>query len=611
MLTFLGDSRFFWQENIKDFATFPSSWDSALNTGIGASQLSSLWITSFFNFTASFNKLGLSWDLIQLLFWILPAILFSFLSSFFLFKKLFKFKIQYSILAGIIYTLNTYFLMILTGGQLGVCLGYSTVPLILLGFINVIEKPSLKNALIGGLALGFQVIFDPRVVYVTLVVVFLYLLFNFSKLKIIKTKFYLLLPFAIAVLLNSFWILPLILTKNSPLPIGFDNVSGFKFFSFAKLENSISLLHPNWPENIFGKVYFLRPEFLIFPIIAFFPLLFKKNRIILFFSSLALIGIFLAKGANEPLGFINEFLFQHFPGMTMFRDPTKWYILIALSYSILIPYAIREMSKYFRFAFILFILYFLYLITPVSGQIKTYQVPQEYVQLKQFLVSQKNFSRTLWIPKWQRFGYFSNNHPAIGREELLKGNAAKQISQLNQSLLQDLSVKYIVVPYDSQSEIFLQDRKYDEKSYLQTVKDVGLVPWLKRAGGFGRIAVFENMNHKDHFWSPSSELKINYKFKSPTEYDVILSNAKKDDVLVFSEGFDSNWTAQSAGIKHKVSSIKYKDRLNSFILSKEGSYALNIYYEPQKWVIFGSWISGATLLAIVGFMLFGCVGKKW
>ncbi len=69
------------------------------------------------------------------------------------------------------------------------------------------------------------------------------------------------------------------------------SVAAVQFFSFAKLDNAIALLHPNWPENIFGKVSFFRSEFLLLPIIAFSPLLFlfrtkikkKEHSTVLFF----------------------------------------------------------------------------------------------------------------------------------------------------------------------------------------------------------------------------------------------------------------------------------------------------------------------------------------
>lgn len=58
-------------------------------------------------------------------------------------------------------------------------------------------------------------------------------------------------------------------------------------------------------------------------------------------------------------------------------------------------------------------------------------------------------------------------------------------------------------------------------------------------------------------------------------------------------------------IKYKVSSIKYQDGLNSFILPKDGDYRLDVYYEPQKWVNIGLIISGITLASIILFLIRG------
>jgi len=663
----LGDFRYFWTENIGNFAQIPSSWDASLNTGIGKSGLSSLWITSYLNFTAMFSSLGLSWELISLIFWILPAIIISFLSSFLLFNYLFTKNIKYSLFSGIIYTLNTYFLIILTGGQLGVSLAYSLVPLVLLRFIKIRENPSLGNALIGGLVLGLQLIFDPRIVYITLVAVLFYLLFNFFKAKIIKDKVYLIVPLFISILLNAFWILPLFITKNSPIPEGFNSVKGFEFFSFADFSHALSLLHPNWPENIFGKTYFMRPEFLILPILAYSSLLFISNiknqiskihirnqkvnnnltieqfnnRTILFFAFLGILGAFLAKGANPPFGEINIWLFKNFPGMQMFRDPTKFYVLTALSYSVLIPFSVLSISNWLisntknkilninikdkifyisfarlaaRQAFLLStILYLLFLIHPILLRpiLKLREVPKEYIQLKDFLYNQPEFFRTLWIPQWQRFGYFSNQHPAIGREEIFKGNAKKQIAQLKkpntERILRDLSVKYIIVPYDSEGEIFLDDRKYNEKKRREVEVELDKVSWFKKINRFNdlnhfsKITVYEIENPQDRFWSPSKTLGIEHKFVNPTKYLVQVKNAKRGDLLVFSEGFDRHWIARNS--EFKVKGSRFGGGLNSFVLSKDGNYDLEIYYEPQKWVNIGLIISGLTLGSIALFFV--------
>lgn len=606
---FSGDFRFFWLESIKDFVSFPSAWDSSLNTGLGQSQLSSLWITSYFNFTALFTKLGLSWDLIQLIFWILPTVVVSFLSSSLLFGYLFKTK--WNLLASVIYSMNTYSLTILSGGQLGVSLSYSLVPLVLLSFIKAFDNTTSRNLIFCGVFLALQLLFDPRIVYITLVAIFIYSLFNLSKLNLIKNKVRLLSSFVVAVLLNFFWIFPLLFFKSSPLPAGFNSSEGFKFFSFADFSHAFSLLHPNWPENIFGKIYFLDPKFLILPLIAFSSLLFKTNRNILYFSLLSLLGVFLAKGANPPFGEVNLFLFENFPGMSIFRDPTKWYILVALSYSILIPYALLNFSvwikskiKFIHFSKLLtliFIIYLLFLISPIVGQIKVQKVPQDYISLANFLNNQKSFFRTLWIPKWQRFGYFSNNHPAIGREELYQGNAKMQVAKLNEQTLRDLSVKYIIVPYDSESEIFLKDRKYNENEYKDTINRLKKTSWLNEIRGFDTLKVFELSNPKDHFWSPSSSLSIKYEKVNTTEYKVWVKNAKKGDLLVFSEGFDKNWTVKENGSR----SNHFENNINSFTLQRDGGYFLTVYYKPQTFVNIGLLVSGLVGFSILLILNFG------
>lgn len=629
MVAFGGDFRFFWPESIKDFVSFPSAWDSSLNTGLGQSQLPSLWITSYFNFTTFFTKLGLDWNLIQILFWILPAFVISFFSSFFLFKHLFK-ETKFSIISGLIYSLNTYFLLVLTGGQLGVSLAYSLVPLVFLRFIKLFDNSNIKNSILTGLVLSLQIIFDPRIVYITLVVVLFYSLLNFPKLNTIKNKLILLAPFIIAVLLNIFWILPLVLTKSSAIPVGFDSVSGFKFFSFAEFSNSLSLLHPNWPENIFGKVYFLDPKFLILPILAFSSLLLTKNKNIVFFSILSLLGVFFAKGVNPPFGEVNNWLFQNVPGMSMFRDPTKWYILVALSYSLLIPFSLIELSrlvqrkmkfsifnfKFTNYLYLLFPVYFLLLIVPIFGQIKVQQVPQEYVQLKDFLVKDNSFSRTLWVPKWQRFGYFSNNHPAIGREELFQGTADEQVSKLRSDpplpeiILSQLSVKYIIVPYDSEGEIFLKNRRYSEKEFKDTVERLKKISWLKEIQGFDKLKVFEISNPEDHFWGIPPKVKVKYEFLNPTEYEVNVKNVKKGDILVFSEGFDKNWVAEGKAFTIQ-SSPGLEGHLNRFKLPLDGAYNLRIVYKPQKYVKAGMAISLISFAILLGFLKFGYRRRKW
>ena len=182
----------------------------------------------------------------------------------------------------------------------------------------------------------------------------------------------------------------------------------------------------------------MRPEFLILPLLAYAALLFKtieksSRKTILFFALLGLIGAFLAKGANEPFGQIYLWLFEHVPGFIMFRDPTKWYLLVALSYSVLIPFSIFHIAKKRYYIFILvFAFYFLYLLHPallnnLNGTFKTSSISPEYRQLNEFLSSQQSFYRVLWIPAKHEFGSLSQNHPAVYAQDFFKTTSASAI----------------------------------------------------------------------------------------------------------------------------------------------------------------------------------------
>ena len=412
-----------------------------------------------------------------------------------------------------------------------------------------------------------------------------------------------------------FWILPILISRINPVTtILSESASSsglMRFFSFATLENTLSLLHPNWPENIFGKIGFMRPEFILIPILAFSPLLFVKNRKILFFAFLGLLGAYLAKGSNPPWGEIYVWLTDHVGLFAMYRDPTKWYIFVAIAYSILIPISLQFISKWIstkcripNFATVAFVIYFLFLLRPVFlGQVKgtftQHTVPQEYNQLRVFVSEQPEFFRTLWIPKVQRFGYFSNNHPAISWEELFGQFALED----KEKFLQELGVKYIIIPFDSEGEIFLQDRKYNKEQYLTLVNKLKKMSFLKEIKAFNEIKVFQLDGNLDHFWIKSSnrDSSLTYIKNSSTEYNVSVKNVERGDVLVFAEGFSSNWIAVSK--EQKLISMPFGDKINGFHLPSEGSYTLEISYLPAGWGRIGFYLSLGSLILMVSFLL--------
>lgn len=499
-----GDWPYLFSENIKQFSFIPSA-------GV-------LWLTPYYEITSKFlvQYLGLNWNLAEKILWFWPFILISMFSSYYLTK---------SWLGVLIYSTNTYVLMLVGGGQMGVAMSYSFAPLILASFIKIIQasKTKVKNLFIAGLVLALQITFDPRVAYITLIAVFFFLLFKIEYKKskenvknILRLLFFsILIPIGVAILLNMYWIIPLLRGGLSSAFSGYSSLSGFEFFSFADFSHALSLLHPNWPENIFGKVYFMQPEFILLPVIAYSSLIFvKKIRqgpLFIYFAFLGVLGSFLAKGANIPFGEINNFLFQHFPGMSMFRDSSKFYILIALAYSILIPFVLKALSekkigkyslKYYPL--IIFLIFWFFTIRPalasqLNGTFKPNDIPSEYIILKNFLENQPETFKTLWIPNVQRFGFRSNIHPALEGTEYFSTSSAGISSDLTSESIKSLgksSIKYVIVPYDSEKELFIIDRKYNENERTNLLQKLRKIHYLRELPPIGRISIFEVLPQK-------------------------------------------------------------------------------------------------------------------
>lgn len=608
-------------------------WDPYINGGFGQSVIHQFWFNAY---ALTIVKLAniLSWSVFERLVWFFPFAIISLSSSFLLAKKINKNR-YFSLLSSIIYTTNTYILMVVAGGQVGVMMAYSVLPLALFSFTSLLEDQSLRKVLIFSVSLAVLTMFDLRVVYMFL---FGSLLFFFpltTKKKVIRStlKVYI-WPIAILILLHSYWILPLLLSGGSK---GIDTFQQYtssdslSFFSFAKLENSVSLLHPNWPENLFGKVSFLRPEFMIFPFLAFLSLLFvgnekKKTKVLVVsFALLGLTGAFLAKGTNDPFGFIYKSAFEVVPGFNMFRDPTKWYMLVALSFSVLVPYTLEKASAFFSrknksknvvilmsIGFLLFWSFSIrdVLLGRIGGTLKPRDVPENYKIFSSFLNKDKEFYRTLWVPAHPTFAYFSTNHPAISGINFFDSdsihNLVATMSNLSsEKVMQDAGIRYVVVPDDIEGKLFVNDRKYNEGIYEETVSKLRNIDYLSEVKDYGKIKVFEVDNPKGHFWGTNSEMEISFQYLSPTRYVIDVGHVNEGDILVFSESYDSNWFALSENMR--IPSLRYpisKDRfVNGFKIPQTGSSSMTVYYKPQDLVNFGLIISGASLALIVLYLI--------
>lgn len=594
-----GDWPYYFSDTLAYFSITPRLWGPWLANGLGGVHpilglhfFSSLIIVPFTQW------LHIPWTIAYKIGWFG---LFLFLSAFSS-HRLSRLVIWNSspfvyYFSSLIYTTNTYILMVTSGGQMGVALAYAASPLVFASFLN-------RSALQLGLFLGLQLMIDPRIAYVTTVGIGLYYVLFPRELR---SGFLTLCASAIiAVGVNAFWLVPFVVLKSDPLAglgTAFASIESVKFFSFADFSHALSLLHPNWPENIFGKTYFLQPEFLVLPILAFSSLLYTK-KIIFYFAFLALTGAFLAKGANEPFSGVYVWLFTHVPGFAMFRDPSKFYLLVSVGLSVLTPFALRAFGRYKTHAFVAAAIIWFFLIREgmmghLGGTFATRALPREYRDLAVLLQNDPSFSRTLWVPRQSRFAFATLDHMAVEAEPFLSATNPAQLAQKLEDpsareLVSDIGVGRVILPFDVLGELFVSDRTYDAKKRRAYEEVLDRVPWLTNVQS-GNLAIYETHSHRDLFSTSTDEL-VGYSRIRLDAYRVSVQT-RSSSKLLFSQRYYPGWVFRPAASRIEARSLP--NGLMAFDLPSAGSYNGEVVFEPQRLVTVGAVASLLTIGVIV------------
>ncbi len=634
-----GDWPYYAKGMFEKFTPLAPLWTAQGGIGLGGVN-ADFPIYSYLYFTIGVfvNILHFTWIYVYKVFWFWLPLVFGATGISYLYRSCQKKSTFWETsLAVFLYIANTYFLMLASGGQMGILLSYSVAPFVVGTVINSLRSFSetvsivtlMRRGFLFGLVVSLEMLFDPRITYLMIGLVLLYMLFSFFIIRSIHIAHYIgyvIIGFATLLLIHSYWLLPFYFFKLLAIPMGITSSSGFTFFSFADFSHALSFLHPNWPENIFGKVHFLQPEFLLFPLLAFLGLLVVRKMqkeigfVYLFFCFIALIGVFLAKGVNQPFGELNSWLFNHVIGFSLFRDPTKYYLFIAISYAVMIPLSLKTMVdfgiKRDFFQYIFFVLLLSIMLFQIrqalqgrlNGTFTQVSVPQDYIRFGNFLSSQPNFFRVLWIPQQSRFRFEGENHPVLNVNDIFNTTDPVKIANKLQSasgrkLVQDLSVKYIIIPYDSTGEIFLNDRKYDNIKRQNFIKKLDSISWLQKFS-IGKIIVYEVPRYNGHFVLPN-QTNVPYTRNSSSDYVVTINNISPQS-LVFSEAYHPGWI----GIvkNREIRSVQNPEGLNTFRLPA-GTYKFHIIFIPEK---YEKYFYAISFISFVGIMIFllGSYKKK-
>lgn len=419
------------QSLLKDQMNLPHAWSTRGTEGLGEYTAFTLWSWPYNFLQGIFANLNLPFDLLQRIFFIIPFLIIGSLGIWKLCENL-NLSNNAKIIATLFYLTNTYILLVIDGGQLSISLAYAIFPLAFYFFERAMEG-DFKKRILAGLTISSMGFFDIRFLYVFLVLGLLSFSYNllFSKTKKrlflnwVKTG---LVISIITLGLNAYWVLLLI-----KYPLSSDTyalLTQTSFTSFISLTHALSLFSPNWFKNVYGNVAPVQFEFIILPILVFLaPILKRKDKMVGFWLVIAIFSVFLTKGAAEPLPEVYQWLYNRIPGFSLFRDSSKFFFLVALSYSLLIGVSLDEVIKKvksykikigFTVALIIFLVV---LIKPIylglmTGTFSAPIFQKEYSALNRIITDDKTFSNILWIPTISPSTILNPDHPALEASRL-------------------------------------------------------------------------------------------------------------------------------------------------------------------------------------------------
>lgn len=577
------DFPYIFPELLKSGLNIPFIWTARGAEGMGSYAASIMWFWPIEFLYGIGANIGLGFSFLEKILGFFPIFILGFVGISKL-SRYFGVKGWGIVIGAFIYLVNTYILLLIDGGQLQIGLAYAWIPTVVFLILTSLDK-GFKNKILAGLAVSLLGFFDIRFVYVLVVLLLLRFIYQFIFLSFSEWKNWLISWFKLAIAvgivsigLNAYWLLPVALAKAAALPETYTRGIQALSLSFANLGHSLFLLQPHWYKNVFGKITPLLPQFVLIPILVFLaPILRRKNKEVGFWLIVALVSVFLVKGANPPLSSVYQWLFTHVPGFSLFRDPTKFFFLVALSYSVLIGVTVDELTKRFNWSLsighlslkvipLLLAFYFLVLISPVwlgkmTGIFSNPIYQNEFFNLADGLGKDKEFGRVFWIPAKAPLGYSSPTHPTVEASRLVQKrpfaigtvgmyetfNFLREAPFMGE-LFKIAGIKYISYPYpDARRE----DLKQDNIDYYYAFLDqLSRLPWIKNELSQPPVPVLETKESNDHFFlSPNTFLivgsdRICWDLMSVPNFD-LAKNA-----LIFAE--------ENPGIMNNISNVPYK-----------------------------------------------------
>jgi len=673
-----GDWVFSYKERMQEDFALPALWQTS---GLFGSVNIGVPFWPFLLIGGALAKMNFDYPINMRIVFLWPIGLLSVVLMYCLAYYIFRSRIG-AWISAIVYGFNAVFLALQTG-VLTIQMAMSIAPFLILFFMVALEKKKMNYAIIGALIAFILSFYEFRIFYMMFWILGFYTLYYLIVIEkqkrpnnIFRIGFLAGIAIILPILLNLYWLLGM---HASVSKIGGKALERSLFgTSFVNIVRAITFFPYCWTGGWMPafQVQQIPLRFYLIPIFAFlgFLLYRKKKKIVAFFAFLGLLGVLLVKMTCKPFSNLYPWLFDYLPGFKAFREGTKFYFYIGFSYSILIGAFFAWLwrnwkkkkwqisAKYILTFGIVFL--FLWNTKPlitgkIGGLFTARHIPNDYLILKDFILRQPEYFRTLWAPRDSRWGICLNHHPKVSTvklawsgkwEELIEYPKTMTSSKITGLFKQDFSdtfldlasIKYVIVPIqdiENDDDFF---RHYGPRNAY--IKEISKLSYLKKVDlGTEELLVFENKDFRPHLYITSEEetiykyvdyQKIDYQFINPTKYNIKLKNLSELVYLNFSESYHPDWKIKVGKFNwFKVLTDKNYFLLdefhfennalfNSFVIDPDyikshysnSSYKenpdgsidveLTLFFRPQSYLYFGLIISITTLVACLGYLIY-------
>lgn len=486
---------------------------------------------------AALSWLGLSYGVIERVEYLWPIVVLTPLGAFLLTRKLTRSDLA-AFIASLAWANNVAFFT-RQRAHIYIMLADAIIPFAVLAYIRCLETRRMRDVVVAGLVLFAVSAADFRLFYALAFVLAGWFVLDLicarawrDREGAVRRVIAGIMPLAIVLLLNAYWIIGFtaagVLTHNRILD---RDIFGDYLTDTAE---ALALWSGGWTDGapvLFGTEPVM-PRFWWLPLAALGGFwVRRRNKEAVFFGLVALLGVFLGKQADAPFTDAYRWLFEHFPGFKAFRESSKFFVLIALGYAMLVGYLVAWLETSARGVlrklrvpiFAALIILPLWNAVPLlTGEIGAIFIPavqpQGYEPFNAFLHDRQDFFRVLWVPSKPAWALTSPTHPSIGTATLHSVRMGTMSSDMPpgdegpaglkdlfsdpraEELLGRLSVRYVAIPprMNSQNDWAFKLYGTDRDEAIRILDEV---PFLHRIDiGTGDLIVYENAGARPHYY---------------------------------------------------------------------------------------------------------------